>query len=49
MTSGGLMDHTGARMFDQVAGERDEAWLVTALRRRWWVVILVGIIALASA
>jgi tyrosine-protein kinase len=36
-------------MFDRLAGERDGTWIINALRRRWWVIVLVGIVAAAAA
>src|SRR5450755_4016939 len=32
-------------MFDRAEGERDSSALVNALRRRWWLVILIAIVA----
>jgi capsular exopolysaccharide synthesis family protein len=32
-------------MFDRLAGERDGMWVITALRRRWWVIVLVAAVA----
>ncbi len=36
-------------MFDRLAGERDGSWFLTALRRRWWVIVLTAVIAAMSA
>jgi capsular exopolysaccharide synthesis family protein len=36
-------------MFDRLAGERDGAWIITALRRRWWVIMLAAAIAAVAA
>ncbi len=36
-------------MFDRLAGERDGTWVITALRRRWWVIVLVAAISAAGA
>ncbi|HEY6397219.1 MAG TPA: polysaccharide biosynthesis tyrosine autokinase [Solirubrobacteraceae bacterium] len=36
-------------MFDRLAGERDELWFLTALRRRWWVIVLVAVIGAGTA
>jgi capsular exopolysaccharide synthesis family protein len=36
-------------MFDRLAGERDGAWIITALRRRWWVIVVTALVAAAAA
>ncbi|MDQ6817947.1 MAG: polysaccharide biosynthesis tyrosine autokinase [Actinomycetota bacterium] len=36
-------------MFDRLAGERDGSWFLTALRRRWWVIVVTAVIGALSA
>jgi capsular exopolysaccharide synthesis family protein len=36
-------------MFDRLSGERDGAWIIAALRRRWWVIALTALVAAAVA
>jgi succinoglycan biosynthesis transport protein ExoP len=32
-------------VFDRLAGERDGSWYLTALARRWWMIVLAAVIA----
>jgi capsular exopolysaccharide synthesis family protein len=36
-------------MLDRAKGERDPARIVAALRKRWWLIVLIGVIAGAGA
>jgi succinoglycan biosynthesis transport protein ExoP len=36
-------------MLDRATGERDPARIVAALRKRWWLIALIGVIAAAGA
>src|SRR5947209_6635226 len=36
-------------MFDRLAGERDGAWILAALRRRWWVMLVTALVAAVAA